>query len=315
MTNTITLSNAKPRCLFLNVSDVSLKLFKGTKLTNLFKPIVLDSQDESIDIVEYVNRLNIKNIVVDTSTVHFLEEDLLKKLIELRLSGIKIFNAEDFYEVINKRIPLVKIQSNNYIVDDIFSTNLKDVHIFFKRLFDLFIMLCLLPFALFFVCFGALLVKFSSRGPAFFSQKRVGKNGKIFTIYKLRSMTVHHDSSFTTLNDVRITPVGKFLRKTKIDELPQLLNILLGEMSLIGPRPERPEFVDEYSKENAFFELRHAIKPGVTGWAQVNLPKATPEDNLKKLEYDLYYIKNYSFFLDIRILIETIRVVFTMNSH
>lgn len=128
-------------------------------------------------------------------------------------------------------------------------------------------------------------------------------------------MKSKHSGGYTTSNDDRITGIGKFLRLSKIDELPQLYNILKGDMSLIGPRPERPEFVDMYNEENAYFDLRHVIKPGVTGWAQVNLPKATPDDNLKKLEYDLYYIKNYSPKLDIEIIIRTVRVVLTMNSN
>ena len=128
-------------------------------------------------------------------------------------------------------------------------------------------------------------------------------------------MKSKHSGGYTTANDDRVTLVGKFLRISKIDELPQLYNILKGDMSLIGPRPERPEFVELSNQENAYFDLRHIIKPGVTGWAQVNLPKATPEDNLKKLEYDLYYIKNYSPRLDVEILFRTIKVVLTLNSN
>ena len=128
-------------------------------------------------------------------------------------------------------------------------------------------------------------------------------------------MKSNHSGGYTTSNDDRITFAGKFLRLSKIDELPQIYNILKGDMSLIGPRPERPEFVKIYNDENAYFDLRHIIKPGVTGWAQVHLPKATPDDNLKKLEYDLYYIKNYSWLMDIEILLKTVKIVLTMNSN
>lgn len=148
----------------------------------------------------------------------------------------------------------------------------------------------------------------------FYSQVRVGREGKEFKIYKIRTME-NNDGGFTVKNDSRITPVGKFLRLSKIDELPQFYNILMGDMSLIGPRPEQPKYVEEYSKENPFFNLRHMIRPGVSGWAQIYMPKATPEENLKKLEYDLYYIKKYSWKLDFKILLKTVQIVFTMNSN
>jgi len=158
-------------------------------------------------------------------------------------------------------------------------------------------------------------VKITSKGRVLFSQERVGKNSKCFTIYKIRTMVSKHSGDFTTNNDQRINMVGRFLRLTKIDELPQIWNILKGDMSLIGPRPERPYYVKISNEENAMFDLRHLIKPGVTGWAQVNLPRATPEDNLEKLEYDLYYIKNYSVLFDIKIIFKTLKIVFTLNSN
>jgi len=118
----------------------------------------------------------------------------------------------------------------------------------------------------------------------------------------------------TKENDKRIFPVGKFLRKTKIDELPQIWNVLMGHMSLVGPRPEKVDIVEKCAMENPYYALRHVIKPGITGWAQVNNPKATPEENLQKLEYDLYYIKNMSYLLETRILLKTVKVIFTLNS-
>jgi lipopolysaccharide/colanic/teichoic acid biosynthesis glycosyltransferase len=118
----------------------------------------------------------------------------------------------------------------------------------------------------------------------------------------------------TIKNDDRITTVGKILRKTKIDELPQLLNVFKGEMSLIGPRPEKKEYVDRFAKENHFYNYRHTVKPGITGWAQVNNPTATPEQNLEKLEYDLYYVNNPSFRLEVKIILKTIGVISTMDS-
>ncbi|MFY8127596.1 MAG: sugar transferase [Chitinophagaceae bacterium] len=185
-----------------------------------------------------------------------------------------------------------------------------------KRIFDIIVSLILLPFALPIILIGALVMVVTSKGPAFFTQQRVGLKGKAFTMFKLRTM-VHSKEGYinhTVKNDARITKAGAFLRKTKIDELPQLLNVLKGDMSLIGPRPERVEIVEQYKKINNNYNLRHQVRPGITGWAQVNKPLATPEENLEKLEYDLYYINNYSVKLDVQILAKTVGVVKKLES-
>ncbi|MCL4147545.1 UNVERIFIED_CONTAM: hypothetical protein GTU68_058132, partial [Idotea baltica] len=154
---------------------------------------------------------------------------------------------------------------------------------------------------------------FANRGPLFYSQQRVGQNGKFFKIFKLRSMIKNAESNgavWATKNDARITSFGRFLRKTRLDEFPQFFNILKGDMSLIGPRPERPEFVKDLEKNIPFYTIRHIIRPGLTGWAQVNYPYAnTLEEQETKLRYDLYYIKERSTFLDFKILIKTITTV------
>lgn len=185
-----------------------------------------------------------------------------------------------------------------------------------KRIFDIVISLLLLPIALPIILIGALAMLFTSKGPAFFTQQRVGLNGKPFTMFKLRTM-VHSKEGYinhTTKNDARITKAGAILRKTKVDELPQLINVLKGDMSLIGPRPERVEIVEQFNKINDNYNLRHLVRPGITGWAQVNKPLATPEENLEKLEYDLYYINNYSVKLDVQILAKTVGVVKKLES-
>lgn len=309
-------SNPIQRCLFINVSDISLKLFRGTKLKKSFKVIRYNSGKNTKSVLEYVNRLNIKTIVIETSNLNHLPENLTNDIIDARLNGARVYDAQEFYEIVNRRIPLVKLNSNEYLADDIFSIGLKHHSgLSSKRIIDVLFVIAILPFALPLVILGCILTICSSSGKMFFVQERIGRSSKKFKIYKLRTMKSKHDGGYTTSNDDRITNIGKFLRLSKIDELPQLYNILKGDMSLIGPRPERPEFVDVYNAENAYFDLRHVIKPGVTGWAQVNLPKATPDDNLKKLEYDLYYIKNYSPKLDIEIIFRTIKVVLTMNSN
>jgi lipopolysaccharide/colanic/teichoic acid biosynthesis glycosyltransferase len=154
---------------------------------------------------------------------------------------------------------------------------------------------------------------FANRGSLFYSQSRVGKNGKLFRIHKLRSMVKNAEANgavWATKNDTRITKFGKFLRKTRLDELPQFFNILKGDMSLIGPRPERPEFVKDLEEQIPFYAIRHVVRPGLTGWAQVNYPYAnTIEEQETKLRYDLFYIKERSSFLDFKILIKTITTV------
>jgi len=152
-----------------------------------------------------------------------------------------------------------------------------------------------------------------NKGPLFYTQERVGKNNKVFTIYKLRSMVFDAEKNgavFAEKNDVRITRFGKFLRKSRLDEVPQFINILKGQMAIIGPRPERPVFVKQIAQKLPFYQTRHVIKPGLTGWAQVNHSYTdTIDDALIKLQYDLFYIKHRSIFLDINIIIKTIGTV------
>jgi exopolysaccharide biosynthesis polyprenyl glycosylphosphotransferase len=160
----------------------------------------------------------------------------------------------------------------------------------------------------------AVAIRFDSPGPIFFKQKRVGQNERIFTIWKFRSMREDAEKSgavWAGEEDPRITRVGQWIRKMRIDELPQIINVFRGEMSLIGPRPERPEFVHDLEREIPYYAVRHYVVPGITGWAQVKYRYgASIADSLKKLEYDIYYIKNMSLIIDTRIMLKTIRVVF-----
>jgi lipopolysaccharide/colanic/teichoic acid biosynthesis glycosyltransferase len=159
----------------------------------------------------------------------------------------------------------------------------------------------------------AIAIKLESPGPAFYKQERVGKNGKLFTIIKFRSMrqdAEKHGPVWATKDDDRTTYVGSFIRKVRIDELPQLINVLRGEMSFVGPRPERPVFVEQLTEVIPFYSQRHLVEPGLTGWAQVKYDYgASVEDALQKLQYDLYYIKNVSLFFDVWIILQTIKIV------
>lgn len=285
-------------------------------MSKIYRPILYNTLENKRSITSVIQKLNIKVIIIETSTIREYSEEIILELINLRTQGIQIYQAEEFYEIINERIPIVRLATKKYLGDDIFSIRMRKRYKLLKRVFDLCFVFLILPIAIPLILLGILLTKLTSKGDVFFSQKRVGENGKIFKIRKIRTMTsFNNDGGFTQANDNRITTIGKFLRLTKIDELPQLWNILSGDMSVIGPRPERPEYVEQYVGINPFFNLRHMIKPGVSGWAQIHIPKATPEDNLKKLEYDLFYIKRYSWKLDIRVLWETFKIVLTLNSH
>ena len=190
------------------------------------------------------------------------------------------------------------------------------VYLLLKRIIDVLICILMFPVALPVILLSCILMALTSEGPVIFTQRRVGLRGKQFTIYKIRTM-VHCPSGYiehTRKNDVRVTKIGMLLRRLKIDELPQIINVLKGEMSWIGPRPERVDIVEKFTKVSDTYKYRHIVKPGITGLAQVNKPMATPEENLEKLEYDLFYINNYSVKLDMHILAKTISVVTTMES-
>ncbi|WP_454937379.1 sugar transferase [Capnocytophaga leadbetteri] len=301
-------------CLFINVGGILQKLLEESHISKSYRIIKYDISINKRSITSIINKLKIGVIVIETSKIKEFPDDIIREIIDLRTKGVIVYEAEEFYEVINKRIPIVKLEAKKYIGDDIFSIKQRIRHRLVKRAFDLVLVFFALPFAFPLTIIGIILTLLSSKGGAFFSQERVGRKGKPFKIYKIRTMVINN-GGFTQANDSRITPIGKILRFTKIDELPQLYNVLIGDMSIIGPRPEIPEYVEKCAEQMPFFKLRHMIKPGVTGWAQIHIPKATPEDNIKKLEYDLYYIKRYSLSLDIRIVLRTAKIILTLNSN
>lgn len=301
-------------CLFINIGGILQKLLEESHISKSYRIIKYDFSINRRSVTSIIEKLKIGVIVIETSKIKEFPDDIIREIIDLRTKGVIVYEAEEFYEVINKRIPIVKLEAKKYIGDDIFSIKQRIRHRLVKRAFDLAIVFFAFPFALPLTILGIILTLLSSKGGAFFSQERVGRKGKPFKIYKIRTMVINN-GGFTQANDSRITPIGKILRFTKIDELPQLYNVLIGDMSIIGPRPEIPEYVEKCAEQMPFFKLRHMIKPGVTGWAQIHIPKATPEDNIKKLEYDLYYIKRYSLSLDIRIVLQTAKIILTLNSN
>lgn len=237
---------------------------------------------------------------------------LLQNLINCKLMGVEIFDGQSFFERMTGKLMLEDIDSTWLL----FSAGFKNTIIInmAKRIIDVSASLCGLVVALPLLPMIALLVKVNSPGPIFYSQNRVGQWGTVFKLFKFRTMPVNAEEEcgavWSQQNDQRIRPIGRFLRKWRFDEIPQLFNILRGDMSLIGPRPERPEFVESLSKAIPHYAKRHFIKPGLTGWAQVRFPYGSSiEDSYEKLRYDLYYFKNMSPVLDTIIFLKTFKVV------
>ncbi|HEY9886545.1 MAG TPA: exopolysaccharide biosynthesis polyprenyl glycosylphosphotransferase [Vampirovibrionales bacterium] len=301
------------KCIFLYKGPLSENLLKEPCFLRGYKEVTFDSEKNLDCLEDFILEAGIKLLLVDTTLQREVPQDLLEKLVKLKFKGVEVRDVGSFYEQIVGKLPLLHLPENWFLNSQLFQTVTNYSLIRFKRLFDLTIVSFSLPIALPLILLGVIGVKLFSKGPAFYSQKRVGANGKHFTIHKLRSMEVQDEDSakvqWTEKNDPRITPIGKLLRSTRIDELPQLWNILKGDMSCIGPRPERPEYTSQLQKEIPYYDLRHSIRPGISGWAQVNEPYASPSDSLLKLEYDLFYIRNLSLFLEIEILLKTVRVV------
>jgi len=236
----------------------------------------------------------------------------MRELIECRVSGVPITDLAGIYERVRGEVPIESLKASWLIYGQGFAQS--GLRTFIKRTFDLLVSAVLLVLTLPLMLITALVIRLESHGPVIYRQERVGRGGRPFTCLKFRSMQADAEADgkprWAGANDERVTRIGRFIRKTRIDELPQLINVLRGEMSFVGPRPERPGFVNELKKAIPYYDLRHSVKPGITGWAQVRYTYgASVEDARKKLQFDLYYVKNHSLFLDLLILVETVRVV------
>ncbi len=236
----------------------------------------------------------------------------VRELLNLRLTGVKIDDASSVLEKIQGKIELDGLHPSAMIFAEGFKLNAS--FLFLRRLLSLAIALVGLLICLPVIPLVALLIKLTSPGSVFFRQERVGRKGEIFNVYKFRTMCENAEASTGAVwagkHDPRVTPLGRFLRKTRLDEIPQLWNVLTGDMAFVGPRPERPEFVQWLTEKIPYYNLRHIIRPGLTGWAQVRYNYgASLEETKQKLEYDLYYIKHMSLTLDLFIVFETVKTV------
>jgi sugar transferase (PEP-CTERM system associated) len=232
-------------------------------------------------------------------------------LLTCKTNGIRVQEGSSYYEQLTGKIMIEGLRKSWLVFSDGFVVSRG--RLFAKRLLDLVVATVGLVLALPFMLLVALAVRLDSPGPIFFRQERVGRGGREFTVWKFRSMRTDAEAGgarWAVQGDTRITRVGRFIRKTRLDELPQLWNVLVGDMSLVGPRPERRMFVDQLKEQCEWYEQRLVVRPGLTGWAQVKAPYAsTFEESIEKLKFDLFYIKNLSLFLDISILLSTARIV------
>ncbi len=234
------------------------------------------------------------------------------EVLQCKIHGISVVDLSTFFERETGHVQLQSLNPSWIIFSDGFAQgSLRDIT---KRLFDICASSMLLLLTLPVMLITALLIPLESRGPVFYRQERVGQGGRSFMVLKFRSMRSDAEKNgnpqWAGQNDSRVTRIGGFIRKVRIDELPQILNVLRGEMSFVGPRPERPFFVEQLTQQIPYYSYRHNVKPGITGWAQICYPYgASVEDAMEKLQYDLYYTKNHSLFLDLIILFQTIQVI------
>jgi len=299
----------------------------------------LRASDPSVEVVGYLRSPNERQVVVPESQVfdahHSLAETArqshvnevvvalterrggsmpMRELLDCKIQGVTVCDLATHFEKTLGQIRLDYVNAGWLIFGDGFNQGM--VRTAMKRVFDVACALILLVLSLPVMLLTALMVSLESKGPVFYSQERVGFNGRTFRVVKFRSMRsdaeVDGKPRWAQAGDDRITRVGRVIRKLRIDELPQLFNVLKGEMSLVGPRPERPFFVDQLVKDIPYYAVRHSVKPGLTGWAQVRYHYgSTVADSQQKLQYDLYYVKNHTLFLDMLILFETVAVVLT----
>ena len=262
---------------------------------------------------EFANKNSVSEIVIASQKTDGITVNLYNQLIHLLENGYIIREYTQVYENITQRIPVQYVSRDFYRYFPFSRSNQNHFYLIVVRFFEILTSLIGLLFGILILPLILIGNLFGNRGKLFYTQERVGKNGKIFKIVKYRTMVKNAEKEgavFATINDSRVTLFGKIMRKSRIDEIPQFINILKGEMAVIGPRPERPIFVNEIAEVMPFYETRHVIKPGLTGWAQVNYSYGeTIDDSLIKLQYDLYYIKHRSIFLDVNIIFKTLSTV------
>ena len=306
----------RQRILFVGENDYTDDLLESIKNDDQYKLIGLLKDEEGTALKNTILKIcevRKTDIIVDFTDELLLDAKLVDRLLEYKLNGLQYYNYLEFYETYENKLPISHLSPKWFLEDSGFEIYYNNFNLKAKRLLDLFfaifIGICVLPIMI----LAAIIVKLESKGPIFFIQERIGEGNRKFNIVKFRSMTTDAEKDgpkWASKNDSRITGWGKIMRATRIDELPQLWNVLKGEMSFVGPRPEREYFIQQLEKEIPYYNLRHTVKPGLTGWAQVMYPYGSSvEDAYRKLQYDLYYIKHHDILFDIKVLLKTVTIV------
>lgn len=276
-------------------------------IVNIVDPSSLGSEGALVELEARIRDMQISVVAVDLRNPHI--QSHISSLYALIFEGVQFVNVQDLYESITDKVPLGLINESWFLEHASIEPNF--IYDAIKRMMDLAISIPLFIVSLIVYPFVYVCMKIEDRGPLFYMPVRIGEAGKQIKMYKFRTMSVMDSGNQLGSNSDKITKVGKVLRVTRIDELPQLWNVIVGDLSLIGPRPEFPKLVDLYNKEIPHYNVRHLIKPGLSGWAQIHheKPPHTVEETMEKLAYDLYYIKNKSIFLDVKIALQTIKTL------
>jgi exopolysaccharide biosynthesis polyprenyl glycosylphosphotransferase len=280
---------------------------EATELAALVDPWRLDPGRERL--LEVARRARAEAVILATEPGQ--ERASAEDLARCRYSGLRVFGAAQYCERILRRIPVHVLDGVQFATaDELTQGPLRRAS---KRAFDIVVASALLVLAAPLMAVLVVLIRLDSKGPALYRQDRVGQNGREYSLWKFRSMRVDAEKNgavWASAHDDRVTRVGRFIRKTRMDEIPQVFNVLRGDMSFVGPRPERRVFIDIISRDVPYYALREGVKPGITGWAQIRYPYgASVEDGRNKLEFDLYYVKNGTLFLDLAIIFHTVRHV------
>ncbi len=297
------------------LKELSLELDQrpqlGYAVAKTINPMSVNATN--VDLARIVTDNDIRVVAAESSTLK--SEKLVEQLFNIMSLKITVVDIADFMEEITGKVAIDKISQAWFLKNLDFGK--RRGYDFFKRVSDILISATLLVLLSWLILLTMLLVLVTSGRPVFYTQKRTGQLGKPFNIIKFRSMIKSAEkdgAKWATKNDDRITAFGRFMRKTRIDEIPQLINVIRGEMSLVGPRPERPVFVEQLRNSIPFYNERHLMKPGLTGWAQINFKYgSSEEDAMEKLQYDLYYIKNRSFVLDTAIALKTTKTILSIS--
>ncbi len=306
----------KERVVFVGENDYTQDLLESVKKDGQYVfTASLNNTDMKVLGKEIVEMYKTKkfDVLVDFTDKLLGDPKLTGKLLQYKLEGLQYYNYLEFYETYENKLPISHLSPKWFLENTGFEIYHNNFNLKAKRLLDLFFAMLIGIFAAPVIILAAIIVKLESKGPIFFIQERIGEGNRKFNIVKFRSMTTDAEKNgpqWASKNDNRVTKFGKIMRATRIDELPQLWNVLRGEMSFVGPRPEREFFIQQLEKEIPYYNLRHTVKPGLTGWAQVMYPYgASVEDAYRKLQYDLYYIKHHSIPFDVKVLLKTVTIV------